>query len=512
VETHEQVQPTHGAGRYRQELSRTISVLGNVLITLSGITPAASVFIIAPVALAEAGSGAFTSFVFAAIVGVFIGLCWAELSAAFPIAGGDYALVWHSFKGPAAGRRVSALAGPVSFITFALYLDFIAFIPATIALGAGTYFGVIANVNARVLGAIFMLIAAGVAIFKIRFNAVLTGIFLGIELIALLIVTVLGFSHPRHFSSLVHPAIGTGHGLLVGVAFSGVLAVTAVAIFSYNGYAAAVNFAEETHGTGRNIARAILISLVITVAAELIPLTATIVGSPSLAKLTQSVIPMQYFIEGTSNNGLYDVLSVGIVLAILNATIAIILSYARILYSAARDRAFPGPVSGWMAQIQPRFRSPWVATAVIGVVGAVLCLTVSLGTLVNLTGASLVADYALIAIAALVARPVKATEHSPYKMRFWPLPPLLALVSLGYVFTKQTALLLNVTLITMGIGLVYWLIVIMPQRGRAWHLLDAASSELAPPDPALQSAGPGAPAGPSGAAGSGDPGPGLGQA
>jgi amino acid transporter len=254
-------------------------VLGNVLITLSGITPAASVFIIAPVALAEAGSGAFTSFVFAAIVGVFMGLCWAELSAAFPIAGGDYALVWHSFKGPAASRRVSALAGPVS---------------------------------------------------------------------------------------------------------------------------------------------------------------------------------------------------------------------------AARDRAFPGPVSGWMAQIQPRYRSPWVATAVIGVVGAVLFLTVSLGTLVNLTGASLVADYALIAIAALVARPVKATEHSPYKMRFWPLPPLLGLISLGYVFTKQTALLLDVTLITMGIGLVYWLIVIMPQRGRAWHLLDAASSELAPPDPAPASAAD--PADPAGAA------------
>ena len=197
----------------------------------------------------------------------------------------------------------------------------------------------------------------------------------------------------------------------------------------------------------------------------------------------------------------------GIVLAILNATIAIILSYARILYSAARDRAFPGPASGWMAQIQPRYRSPWVATAVIGVVGAVLCLTVSLGTLVNLTGASLVVDYALIAIAALVARPVKATEHSPYKMRFWPLPPLIALVSLGYVFTKQTALLLNVTLITMGIGLVYWLVLILPQRGRAWHLLDAASSELALPDPAPAGA-----VGSAGQAATADPAPGSGPA
>jgi amino acid transporter len=92
--------------RYEQDLSRSIGILGNVFITLSGVTPASSVFIIVPVALVAVGSGSFLAFVFAAIVGVFMAFCWAELSAAFPIAAGDYALVWHSFKG-----RTSWLAG-----------------------------------------------------------------------------------------------------------------------------------------------------------------------------------------------------------------------------------------------------------------------------------------------------------------------------------------------------------------------------------------------------------------
>ena len=35
-------------------------------------------------------------------------------------------------------------------------------------------------------------------------------------------------------------------------------------------------------------------------------------------------------------------------------------------------------------------------------------------------------------------------------MPLWPLPPILALASLGYIFTKQTSLLLWVTLITIG--------------------------------------------------------------
>jgi amino acid transporter len=455
----------HGHGSYKQELSRSISVLGNIFITLSGVTPAASVFIIAPVALVAAGSGSFWSFVFAAIVGVLMAFCWAELGSSFPIAGGDYALVWHSFKG-----KTQPLAGPVSFITYALYVDFIAFIPATIALGAGTYFAVVANVDPRYVGAVIMVIAAAIALLRIRFNAVLTGVFLCIELAALLILTVLGLSHAKNWHSLVHPVLGSAHGALVPVAFSGILAVTAVAVFSYNGYANAVNFSEETAGPRRNIARAIIWSLVITVLAELVPFASTIIGAPNLATFTTSAIPLQYFIEKTSDTGLYDVVSIGICLAILNAVIAIILGYARIMYSSARDRAFPGPISKWMSDIHPRYRSPWIATAFIGILGVILCLGVSLNTLVNLTGASLVADYALVAIAALVARPTGATKHGGYKMPLWPLPPLLALAALGYIFTQQTRLLLEVTIITMAIGLVYWAVVILPQKGRAWTL------------------------------------------
>src|SRR5438034_5970888 len=95
------------------------------------------------------------------------------------------------------------------------------------------------------------------------------------------------------------------------------------------GYANAVNFSEETTGSSKRIARAILWALVITVAAELIPLTFTIVGSPSLAELTTSAVPMQYFIEATSNKTVYTIVSLGVVIAILNAVIAIIPSYGR---------------------------------------------------------------------------------------------------------------------------------------------------------------------------------------
>ena len=114
-----------GENRYEQELHRGLGIWGNIAITVSAVTPASSVFIIIPFIILAAGTGAFLALVFAAIIGVFMAFCWGELSAAFPIAGGDYALVWHAFKGPWA-----RLGNALSFATFALMLNSVAFIPA----------------------------------------------------------------------------------------------------------------------------------------------------------------------------------------------------------------------------------------------------------------------------------------------------------------------------------------------------------------------------------------------
>src|SRR5512143_2309045 len=74
-------------------LKRSMKLLGTLLITVSAITPASSVFIIAPGVIGQAGSGAFISFVAAAVVGIFMALVYAELSSAFPLSGGEYAII-----------------------------------------------------------------------------------------------------------------------------------------------------------------------------------------------------------------------------------------------------------------------------------------------------------------------------------------------------------------------------------------------------------------------------------
>jgi amino acid transporter len=462
--------------RYEQELHRALGVLGNIAITISAVTPASSVFIIIPFIILTAGTGAFLALVFAALIGVVMAFCWAELSAAFPIAGGDYALVWHAFKG-----RWGKLGAALSFATFALMLNSVAFIPAVIALGTAEYLKPIVAIETRLAGAAVCIAAAIVGILRIRTNAILTGVFLAIELIALTILTVLGIVnlHADRIPNLVSSfVLGNASGAVDPVAFGVVLTATAASVFAYNGYSNAVNFAEETQGSSRNIAVAILWSLVITVAAELIPTTFVLLGAPDLAKVTTEAAPMTYFLLATAGDAINTIVSLGIAVAIFNAVLAIILEFGRILYASARDRAWPGVVNDWMGAIHPGFRSPWIATAVVGIVGAVLCLTVDLGTLITLTGASLVADYALIALAALVGRWAGTTSSSPYRMPLWPLPPILALAALLYVTTQQSQTALLVTGGTILIGLVYWVVYILPQGSRAWDLKEPLRDEL----------------------------------
>lgn len=81
------------AVRYRAELSRSLSVRENILITLSAVTPASSLFVIAPAVIGGVGGAAATAYVFAALIGVTVALCYAELSSAFPITGGEYSFV-----------------------------------------------------------------------------------------------------------------------------------------------------------------------------------------------------------------------------------------------------------------------------------------------------------------------------------------------------------------------------------------------------------------------------------
>ncbi|QXJ20458.1 APC family permease [Actinomadura graeca] len=461
-----EVRPPAAADR-PPALHRGLRTVGALLIVLSAVTPASSVFIIAPGVISQAGTGAFLSFAAAGVVGIFMAFVYAELSSAYPLTGGEYAIV---------GRTLGRMPG---FVVLGLILISQLLILAVIALGVGTYLGVLIDgLNGPVVAAVTVVLATVVAIFDIKVNAVVTGIFLAIEMIALVVLSALGFLHvERPFTDLVTNPVVAGEGSGVTAASAGLIAAaTAVAIFSYNGYGSAVYFGEETHDAKKAIARTILWALGITVAAELIPITAVLLGAPDLDKLLHSENMLEYFITERGGDTLNTVISLAIALAILNAVIAIMLLTARLVFSSGRDGTWTPKVDGALTALHPRFGTPWIATIIAGALGTAACFLDEKFLLV-VTGTSLVAVYAALCLAVIAGRRNGSTAHAGYRMPLFPLAPVAALCALVYVIyqnAKDTEVgrpSLFVTLGVIAVSAAYFALVLRRRGG--WHLKGA---------------------------------------
>jgi len=404
-------------------LKRSMRVIGTLLLTLSAVTPASSVFVIVPGAITQAGSGAFLSMAAAAILAIPIAYVYSELASAFPIAGGEYSMV---------GRSVGAAAG---FATFGLTITSNMLAPAVLALGASTYLAVVVpDLNPIVVAMAIIAATTVFGILHIRTNAWVTGIFLLLELLALAVLAVVGFLDVKRslWEIITHPVV-VSQSALHPTPLAAIGVATSVSIFAYNGYGAAVCFAEEMHEAPRLIARTILWALVITVVTELVPLTAVLMGAPNLQALLGSTSPFSDFITVVGGYALSVVIGLSVALAILNAVLATLLQNARFFYSTGRDGTWHPRINDAFLVTHDRFNSPWIATLAAGISSMAMCL-LGLQWLLVITGTGIALIYAAVCIAAIAGRTTGTTKHAVYRMPLYPFWPVLGLLALAYVF------------------------------------------------------------------------------
>ena len=403
------------------QLKGSLGILDVVMITVSGVTPASSIFVIAPFAIQSAGSGSFLSFVIAGVLAAALALCYAELGAAHPSAGGEYTIIQRLF-GRTAGLQM-----------YLFVLCMLLFIPAVLATGAATYLNTAlgTHFDSASVALVIVVLSYAIGVLDIKTNALLTGAFLGLELLVLVIIGWLGFSQPHQTADvLLHPQMLDAKGVLSGVPFGVIIAMVGTALFSYNGYGAAIYLAEDMHKTGKPLAIAILLTLVIVVLMELLPLTALLLGAPSLEALAKSADPISYVITQLGSPGLARVISAGIFLSVFNAIIAIVVQNARFLYASGRDGMWTARLNKALIQLHPRFGTPWIATLLFAAPSALLTFNSNLGELTSFTVIIILLTYISMAIASLFSR--HSETHHPYLMPVWPVPSLLVLAGGGY--------------------------------------------------------------------------------
>src|SRR3972149_7024330 len=183
-----------------------------------GLILGAGIYVLIGEATGIAGDAVWISFVLAAIVAVFAGLSYAELSSVFPKAAAEYTFIKNSFKSNFLGFIIGWLTAITSIIT-----------AAVVALGFGGYFAEFIDLPI-VISAILLLGALSfINFFGIRESSWTNIIFTIVE----------------------------AAGLVIIIAF-------VLIFFAFVGFEDMANVAEEVKKPSRTIPKAILLSISIT--------------------------------------------------------------------------------------------------------------------------------------------------------------------------------------------------------------------------------------------------------
>ncbi|HVS78491.1 MAG TPA: APC family permease [Steroidobacteraceae bacterium] len=405
-------------------LHRKLPAFDALLLTLSCLSPVFSVYGPGSDVLQHAGTGAAALFLIGIGAAAIWGMVYAELGSAYPCAGGDYVGVG-SILGPAAG-----------FACLALWAVVVLPLNAFLAKMVATYLAeVLPLARPAAVTFIAMALAACVALLAVRASAMLTGVFLAIELLAVLALVVAGLWHPGGdlLAMLAHPRIPDAHGRWVPVATAAMAMGAVNAAFAAAGGNQAIAFGEELIDPHRNMGRVILIACLIGAVAIALPVVAAAWSASGQPDIFRSAAPLSTFVTSVAGPLAGKALSAAVALAVFNALIAQLLFASRLFFSFARDGVFPARVNAALAKVHPSSGAPRIATLAVTVVSALCCLIAAHILLVFLSG-MVVYALALVSIAVLVGRVRGQTGGAGFWRSPWyPLVPLLGL-ALAFAF------------------------------------------------------------------------------
>jgi amino acid transporter len=415
-----------GAGRPGAAgLRRQLSSFGVLLLTLSSLSPVFSVYGVGGDVLQHAGTGAVALFLLGLGAALVWALVYAELGSAYPYAGGDYVGVGRILGGWAGVATLTiwtATTGPSCAFQSQILATYVQALAPGISLAAVTY-GSVA-------------LAVVIALLAVRTSALVTGLFLLVEMIAVLSLIIAGLSHPLPdlAAALARPKALTPAGVMAPVSLA-VLALASVsAVYGTVGGNQALYFGEELIDPHRRMGRVIVIACLIGASATALPIIAVALGAPDLKAVLKSPAPFATFMTERAGPLAARALSAGVALAIFNANIAGIMWGARLLYSLGRDELFTRGLNRLLTRVHERSGAPRIATLAVGAFGLLSCLLSAHLLLIFVSGL-LVYGWSLVCLAVLVGRLRGLTGQAGFwRSPLFPLAPALGL-AMAVAFT-----------------------------------------------------------------------------
>jgi amino acid transporter len=337
------------------KFTRSLSGLGVIILTLSVLSPGVSVLVSGGAILEEAGTGTVLAFLLGSLVCYCQTSMAAELGAAYPTAGYDYAAIGHAI-----GDWAGATTYVASIASIPLFLS-------TSAVGIAIYlqpFGIPLTANAITITIVGVITV--VALLNIRANEAITGVFMLIEGTALLLIAIVGIVHaqPGSAAAIIHPVrIENGAWVTAGIAITGIAVNNAS--WALAGSSQALMFSEDMKRP-ETIGRIIMLAFAITVVLEAAPMVGVIIGAHDLKAVLNNDSPFETFLTYYLPGFVLKLVSVSIAIAIFNACLAGFVGIGRNVFSMARTRLFAPPINRTLLHLIPKTDAPWVAILLIG--------------------------------------------------------------------------------------------------------------------------------------------------
>jgi len=442
----------------------------------------AGIFVLTGIAAGEAGPASLLSFALNGVVTLLTAFAYAELASAIPRAGGGYSFVRTAFPG-ALGFTAGWMLWFAYTVSCSLYaLGFAGYFWEFFLKYAPEITGGLLGVTGEHLAAV--LVTALIALFFVTLNArgaEVTGKaenFLTVtKLIILSIFIYFGLKavlgNTDHAMNQFVPLFPKGGG--------GVLIAMGLTFIAFEGYDLIATVAEEIKEPEKNIPRATFISLAITIVMYLLILFVSLGavqtdGEPTwqfLGAYKETAIVRAA--EGIMPAFGVALIVLGGLLSTMSALNATILASSRVAFSMARDRLLPER----MARIDSHSRTPKVAIIVTGILIAGMAVALPIEVVGSAASLIFLLTFALVNLALIALRRKAPDIERKYKVPFYPLTPILAIVINVFLAVYQFNFQPRAWYVTAG-----WIVVgLLVYYGRFEKLSAASEPKVLLPQP-----------------------------
>ncbi len=422
------------------------------MIDMIGVGP----FITMPLVLsAMGGPQALLGWIAGALLAVCDGLVSAELGAALPASGGSYRYLREIYGPQKWGRLISFLfiwqvqfSAPLSIATGCIGLaGYAAYYWPSLDTVYAHHDAVLHIPGAGPLQASWIVTPGTAVAVVICFFTVLL-LYRRITVIGRLskilwfgVMGTIGwiiFAGLSHFNSKLAFDFPPGAFHLNHQFWVGLGGAMLISTYDYWGYYNVAFLGDEIEDPGKNIPRALLLSILLVAGLYLM-----------MNVCIMAVVPWREMVTaGQNSNHLYVVslfmeriygawaarLVTGLVIITAFASVfSLMLGYSRVPYAAAKD----GNYFKAFAKVHPVHRFPHVSLMALGVAGALFCFLRLKDAIAALVVIRLILQFLVQAVGVIILRIRRPEMPRPFKMWLYPLPAILACAGFLFILFKR---------------------------------------------------------------------------